>query len=87
MWAVATRVRPDLDIDIIPRIAGERLDPTAYDETGLKTGNMASKMIIDATKPLNSPFPSRIAPPKKQWKSIKLENYIKDYRKSSSERS
>lgn len=76
LWALATRVCPDLDVDIISRIAGGKLDPTAYDETRLKKGVMTSKMIIDATKPVGLPFPVRITPPKELWDSMKLEDYL-----------
>ncbi len=79
MWAVATRVHPDLDIDVIPRLAGGKLDPTSYDETRLKRGAMTSKMVIDATKKIGLPFPSRIVPPEGPWEKIKLKDYIKDY--------
>ena len=81
LWAVATRMCPDLDIDILPRITGGKLDPTAYDETRLKKGTMTSKMIIDATKPVGLPFATRITPPEELWKSMRLEDYIKDYQK------
>ena len=80
LWAVATRVCPDLDIDIIPFLAGGKLDPTAYDETRMKKGAMTSKMIIDATKPVSLPFPTRIAPPEELWERMRLKDYIKDYK-------
>jgi 2,5-furandicarboxylate decarboxylase 1 len=78
LWAVATRACPDIDIDVIPRLAGGKLDPTAYDETRFKKGAMTSKMIIDATKPVGIPFPTKIEPPEKVWKSMRIEDYIKD---------
>lgn len=80
LWAVATRVCPDLDIDVISRLAGGKLDPTAYDETRVRKGAMTSKMIIDATKPVGTPFPTRITPPDELWGRMKLKDYIKDYR-------
>ena len=81
IWALATRVCPDIDIEFIPRIAAGKLDPTAYDMTRLKRGGLNTKMIIDATKPMDTPFPTMITPPEKLWESMKLENYIKDYKK------
>jgi 2,5-furandicarboxylate decarboxylase 1 len=81
LWAVATRCCPDLDINIIPRMAAGILDPTSYDETHLKGGNMNSKIIIDATMPVELPFATRITPPKDLWERMKLEDYLKDYRK------
>ena len=77
MWAIATRTTPDLDVAIIPRVVGSPLNPTAYDETRLKRGKMISKIVIDATKPVELPFPTRVTPPKDQWDSMKLEDYIR----------
>jgi 2,5-furandicarboxylate decarboxylase 1 len=78
LWAIYTRATPDKDIDIIPHVAGGHLIPTAYDETGLKRGKMTSKMIIDATQPVELPFATRIIPDPEVWEKIKLEDYIKD---------
>jgi 2,5-furandicarboxylate decarboxylase 1 len=77
LWAVATRCCPDIDIDIIPRTVGGPLVPTSYDETRLKRGRMASKMVIDATMPVELPFPTRIRPPEDLWERIKLSEYLK----------
>lgn len=77
-WAIATRVDPNIDIDIIPRILGGHLDPTAYDETRLKSGKMTSKMIIDATEPVELPFATRVTPDPEVWERIKLEDYLDD---------
>jgi len=76
LWAVATRTRADRDISIIPGVLGDPLCPTSYDETGGNRGQMISKVIIDATKPVSLPFPSRVAPPEDLWASIKLEDYF-----------
>lgn len=81
LWAVATRCTPDIDIDIVPRIVGGPLVPTSYDESRLKRGNLASKMVIDATMPIGRPFATRIRPPQDLWERMKLEDYIKDYKK------
>ena len=78
-WAIATRVRPEVDIQIIPNIAGERLDPTSYDESGLNRGHMTTKWIIDATKPMDSPFPTRITAPQDLLDRIDLTEYLKNY--------
>lgn len=77
LWALATRVRPDNDISIIPGVTGVPLDPTSYDETYLKRGGMTSKVIIDATKPADLPFPVRITVPGNLWQSMDLEDYLK----------
>lgn len=51
-YALATRVRADRDIFIIPRVKGVVLDP-AVDEYAVGKGTV-SKMIVDATKPLDA---------------------------------
>jgi len=77
LWAIATRVVGDKDISIIPEVTGAHLDPCAYDETRLKRGSMVSKVIIDATKPVDLPFATRITPPQDLWSSMKLADYLK----------
>ncbi len=77
LWAVCTRVDADLDVSIIPGVAGADLDPTSYDETRFKRGAMTTKMIIDATKPVESPFATKISPPKALWDSMRLDSYLK----------
>jgi 2,5-furandicarboxylate decarboxylase 1 len=52
-YALATRVKADRDIFIIPRVKTVVLDPAA-DEYAVGKGTVA-KMIIDATKPLDAP--------------------------------
>ena len=70
MWAVATRVQPDNDIDIIRNIKGNTLDPSlVHDIRG-------SKMIIDATKPVDRPFARRLNIPDEAMERINLEDYI-----------
>jgi len=79
LWAISTRVRGDLDIDIIPGVLGNRLDPTnAYDNFRHRsdTGNMSTKVIIDATKPMGIDFPIRVTPNKELWSSMNLDDYI-----------
>ena len=46
LWAMATRMRADRDVFIIPNDFQNRLDPTAADGT-------TAKMGIDATAPLD----------------------------------
>ena len=43
MWAMASRVKPDKDVAIIPNCPGMPLDPSSY------PAGMHTKMIIDAT--------------------------------------
>ncbi len=77
LWAVATRVEADLDVSIIPSVTGANLDPSCYDETRFKRGTMTTKMIIDATRPVELPFATRITPPKTLWDSMSLDNYLR----------
>jgi 2,5-furandicarboxylate decarboxylase 1 len=85
-WAVATRVEADTSVSIIPGVSGAHLDPSAYGETRFNKGSMTTKMIIDATRPVNTPFAPRITPPKAVWESMVLENYLKDVHKKSKDR-
>lgn len=75
-WAIATRVKADQDISIIPMATGPMLDPCSYDETRLKRGWMRTKLVIDATKPVEVPFAIPITPSKELWESMNLEDYI-----------
>jgi UbiD family decarboxylase len=70
-WAVATRVQPDKDIIVVSDIIGPHLDPLA------REGQPSSKYGIDATKPLNKPFPVTAMPDQgamdkmtKKWNSM-----------------
>ena len=67
----------DRDISIISEATGQRLDPSAYDETRQGRGYMVSKMIIDATRPVNLSFATRITPNRELWQFMKLEDYLK----------
>jgi 2,5-furandicarboxylate decarboxylase 1 len=55
MWAVATRVRPEQDIVLMPGCKGAILDPTSDPETFTVT-----KMGIDATRPIGKDFAERL---------------------------
>ncbi|MFC2014270.1 UbiD family decarboxylase [Chloroflexota bacterium] len=79
-WVISTRVRGDLDIDIIPGVVGNRLDPAgAYDEFRHRKKNaiQTTKVIIDATRPAGAYFPTRITPNKELWDSMNLDDYLK----------
>lgn len=55
MWAIATRVRAEKDIVLIPGCKGAILDPTSDPETFTVT-----KMGIDATRPVGKDFAERL---------------------------
>ena len=57
MWAVATRVRADKDVIVIPEAYTCELDPAAYSiEDPTRNGALNAKWMIDATKPVGLPF-------------------------------
>ena len=80
-WAVSTRCRPDVDVDMVPHIASAIRDPSSYDETGLKRGNLNTKMLIDATRPVELPFATRITQDPETWQRMHLKEYIRDYKR------
>jgi 2,5-furandicarboxylate decarboxylase 1 len=55
MWAIATRVRAEKDVVLVPRAKSAILDPTSDPETFTVT-----KMGIDATKPHGKDFAERL---------------------------
>lgn len=83
LWAVATRCRVDEDIDIIKGAKGNTLDPTVKPGYDVKN----SKMIVDATVPLEYPYPSRVQVPDdvkadidEEWDAFVDEEQLKQYR-------
>ncbi len=44
LWAIATRIQPDSDVNVIKNVICNKLDPSTY------KGETSAKMIIDATK-------------------------------------
>jgi 2,5-furandicarboxylate decarboxylase 1 len=77
MWAVATRVRADKDVIVIPESYTCELDPTAYDITDeTKPGALNAKWIIDATKPVGLPFQKLADVPEDIWRNIRLDDYF-----------
>jgi 2,5-furandicarboxylate decarboxylase 1 len=76
LWAIATRSRADTDVSIIPGVLGDTLCPTSYDESGTNKGPLISKMIIDATKPIDLKFPSKVTPSQEIWDSLDLNDYV-----------
>ena len=82
LWAISTRMRGDLDIDIIPGVTGNRMDPAGpYDELRHRSiggsGFMTTKVLVDATKPIGLPFAERYVPNKALWESMDLKDYLR----------
>lgn len=48
-WALATRVQPHRDVDIISNMGGSNLDPSLPEEQKRSGHGLTSKMVIDAT--------------------------------------
>lgn len=71
MWAVATRVQASENVVILKGLQGHVLDPSVRHEI------RSDGMIIDATKPIDRPFPKRGEVPLEVLQRIKLEDYIK----------
>lgn len=71
MWAVSTRVQPETDVQTLKNLQGQILDPS------IRTEIKGSGMIIDATKPLDRPFPKRGRVPEKVLNKIRLTDYVK----------
>ncbi|HXG52723.1 MAG TPA: UbiD family decarboxylase [candidate division Zixibacteria bacterium] len=70
MWAIATRVQADQDVDIIRNVKGNLLDPSQADEI------MTAKMIVDATRPVQKPYAARVEVPKEAMARIRPERWI-----------
>jgi len=73
IWlALASRVQWDTDIHVIPGGRGASTDPSI-----VKDG-VSAKIVIDATKPLDSerPFAARNSVPQEVLDKIKLEDYV-----------
>jgi len=70
LWAIATRVQADEDVDILKNVKGSTLDPSQRDDI------MGAKMIIDATRPVRRPFEARIEIPAEAMARVELERLI-----------
>lgn len=70
MWAVSTRVQPESDVQIMKNLQGHVLDPS------LRSEIRGSGMIIDATKPVDRPFPVKGGVPEDVLSKIFLKDYL-----------
>lgn len=70
LFAVATRLQADKGVNIIKNARGGTLDPSQTSTT------MGSKMIIDATKPVDRAFAEKIKVPKDVMARVKLIDWI-----------
>jgi 2,5-furandicarboxylate decarboxylase 1 len=74
--AIATRVRADHDVFMVPYAKGSPLDPASYDPAG--GSHLVTKIGIDATRKSN--YPNEITVP--GFESIDRAEYIPDYYES-----
>lgn len=72
MWAISTRVQPESDVQSLKGLQGQVLDPSLGHEI------KGSGMIIDATKPLDRPFPRKGLVPEEVLRKVSLEEYLKE---------
>lgn len=76
LWAMATRTQPDRSILMMPESFVCRLDPSGYASSGRNIkGCLNTKLGIDATWPLEFPFPER-SQVQGRWKEINLAHYL-----------
>jgi 2,5-furandicarboxylate decarboxylase 1 len=73
LHAIATRVRADHDVFMVPYAKGSPLDPASYDPAG--GSHLVTKMGIDATRKSN--YPDEISVPGAE--SINMADYIPNY--------
>ena len=73
LWALAMRFQADRDLVIIPNTLGSHLNPTAYGLNRMEKGNMETKLIFDATKPLPPlEFPALAKAPRRMIDAVDL---------------
>jgi 2,5-furandicarboxylate decarboxylase 1 len=73
LHAIATRVRADRDVFMVPYAKGSPLDPASYDPAG--GSNLVTKTGIDATRKSN--YPDEITVP--GFESINMAEFIPGY--------
>ncbi|MFQ5915042.1 MAG: UbiD family decarboxylase [Nitrospinota bacterium] len=77
LWAITTRTRPDRDFDFIKDVHCGTLDALGVSGRGWPHKNgLNTKVIIDATKPIDVPLPARCDPPEDLWRALDLADYF-----------
>jgi 2,5-furandicarboxylate decarboxylase 1 len=72
MWAVATRVQAERDVNVLKGMQGQVLDPSLEHEI------RGSGMVIDATKPSGQTYQVRAQPPENVVAAMDLKKYFKE---------
>jgi 3-polyprenyl-4-hydroxybenzoate decarboxylase len=70
LWAVSTRMQADRDVTILKGLQGSVLDPS------LGSSLSTSGMVIDATKPLDRPYPAKVRVPPDALRRYPLDRYL-----------
>ncbi len=79
LWAITARTRPDRDFDFIKDVHCGTLDAMGVSGEGWpQRGGLNTKVIIDATKPIDVPLPDRCDPPEAMWRAMDLAEYFPD---------
>ncbi len=75
VWALSTRLNPERGVEILKDILGSAVDPTMAPGERRSGAYRVSKLILDATQPVNLPFPEVCSPHpdvlekvQKEWK-------------------
>ncbi len=75
VWALSTRLNPERGVEILKDVLGSAVDTTMAPEERRSGAYRVSKLILDATRPVNLPFPEVCSPKpdvleriQKEWK-------------------
>ena len=77
MWAMTTRTQPDRDFFFVPGSFVCIIDPSGH--TGRSRnehGGLNTRVGIDASRPVDIPFPERCDVKRSLWEGIDLEAYV-----------
>lgn len=70
LWAIATRVRADEDIDVIRNVKGNTLDPSVRGEVA------TAKVVVDATRPTDELYPPVLDVPEGARERMQPDAYL-----------
>jgi 4-hydroxy-3-polyprenylbenzoate decarboxylase len=73
IWALSTRLNPERGVEILKDMLGTAVDPTMTSEERRSGAYRVSKMILDATQPVNLPFPEVCMPEPQILKRVQKE--------------
>ena len=76
LWAITTRTQPDRDFFFVPGTFVCIIDPSGHTaKSRTEHGGMNTRVAIDATKPVDFPFPERCDVKRDLWVGIDLREY------------